>query len=323
MRVAIIGAGMAGLTAARDLKRAGADVQLFDKGRGPGGRMSTRRAEVDGQTLRFDHGAQYISPKSEAFAAEIERWVEAGAAAEWTGRLVHIDEAGHVTEREATPAYVGTPGMNEIIRYLSSEQNVHWGKRVSRVTKHKSWSLSFEDGEIQDGYDCVVIAVPAEQVSDLLGDIGRDIARAAKGVSSDPCWTVMAAFAAPLDIAWDGAVIDKNSISWTARNSSKPGRGKVETWILQASAEWSRQNLEDEKELIAERLMQAFSSLSSGAEAMFTSAHRWRYSQVRPEKHARFYFDKTLGLGACGDWCSGPKVEDAWESGRALAEAMG
>lgn len=49
MTVAIIGAGMAGLSCARALVQAGVAVELFDKGRGPGGRMSTRRVELDGR----------------------------------------------------------------------------------------------------------------------------------------------------------------------------------------------------------------------------------------------------------------------------------
>ena len=55
--VAVIGAGMAGLAAARTLAAAGHAVQVFDKGRGIGGRLSTRRTDYGA----FDHGAQYAT----------------------------------------------------------------------------------------------------------------------------------------------------------------------------------------------------------------------------------------------------------------------
>lgn len=46
MRIGAIGAGMAGLSCAQALRRQGHAVVLFDKGRGPGGRMSSRRIDT-------------------------------------------------------------------------------------------------------------------------------------------------------------------------------------------------------------------------------------------------------------------------------------
>ena len=65
--VLVIGAGMTGIACARQLQVAGLDVVLLDKGRGIGGRMATRRVELGGQTIRFDHGAQYITARSADF----------------------------------------------------------------------------------------------------------------------------------------------------------------------------------------------------------------------------------------------------------------
>ena len=54
-RIAVIGSGIAGLACARRLSDAGYAPILFDKGRGIGGRLATRRTP-DGR--QFDHGAQ-------------------------------------------------------------------------------------------------------------------------------------------------------------------------------------------------------------------------------------------------------------------------
>ncbi|MEM7494039.1 MAG: FAD-dependent oxidoreductase [Pseudomonadota bacterium] len=323
MRVAVIGAGMAGLTAADALKKGGLDVCLFDKGRGPGGRMSTRRAQVLGKTLRFDHGAQYISPRTADFEAEVARWVEAGVAAAWTGQFVEIDANGETNLRPSKPVYVGTPGMNEIIRYLASGHKVEWGRRVRSVTHESTWNITFEDGETHKGFDCVISAVPAEQVSDLFSSASPSLADLAASVKSDPCWTAMVAFEKGLDVEWDGASILNSPVAWAARNSSKPNRGAPdETWVLQASAEWSAANLEEEKNNISSALLLAFQSITNASDPIFVDAHRWRYSQVRPKDANLFYFEEHSKLGACGDWCSGPKIEDAWLSGRALAQAV-
>ncbi|MEL8054731.1 MAG: FAD-dependent oxidoreductase [Pseudomonadota bacterium] len=322
MHVAIIGAGMTGLTAARHLRDAGVDVKLYDKGRGPGGRMSTRRAQIDEQTVRFDHGAQYISPESEAFAKEVERWVEAGVAANWTGRMVSMSEDGRISDRDPKPAFVGRPGMNEIIRHLSIGLDVQWAKRVQTVSYRGGWQLLFETGEIETGFDRVLIAVPAEQVSDLVAEVSETIAAEARAIRSAPCWTLMTAFEERLKPTWDAVSIEGQPISWAARNSSKPIRHEMETWVLQASPDWSTAHLEDDKEHVAQTLLSAFEKIVGAARPIFATAHRWRYSQVEPMKSPLYYFDADIGLGACGDWCSGPKVEDAWRSGQALAKRV-
>src|SRR5690349_3573169 len=82
-RVAVIGAGLAGLTLARILTEMGLSVKVFDKGRSPAGRMSTRREDGSG----FDHGAQYFTARDEGFQRQVETWVEQGIAAEWRARF--------------------------------------------------------------------------------------------------------------------------------------------------------------------------------------------------------------------------------------------
>lgn len=313
---------MAGLTAGRRLKDAGHEIEIFDKGRGPGGRMSTRRAEVEGQTLRFDHGAQYISPNTDAFAAEVQGWVEAGAAQNWDANIVSLGTTGEALPAAGKPIYVGVPGMNGIIRQLADGLDVGWGRRVSSVEKTATWTLRFEDGSEEAGYDLIVVAVPAEQVGDIVRQSSPELAAIAGAVTSDPCWTIMAAFEAPLSLEWDAARLENSPLGWIARNASKPERGEGETWVLQATADWSREHIEDERDAVEAALMSAFRQIVPAPEPLHISAHRWRYSQVREPGSALYYLNGDNGLSACGDWCSGPKVEDAWLSGAGLAQAI-
>jgi len=322
MHTAIVGAGMAGLTVANALCAAGHKVRVFDKGRGPGGRMSTRRVMFDDLTLKFDHGAQYISPRTPEFHKQVDRWVEAGVAGHWLGRAVAIDEARHVTVQNDKSRFVGTPSMNDIIRHLAADLEVEWGRHVQTIKTSDSLVLEFDDGGTETGFDLVVVAVPAEQVSDIVGGLTPDFAATAAAVQSSPCWTVMAAFDTGTEIEWDAVSIANSAIGWAARNSSKPGRPESETWVLQATPKWSVAHLEDDREQVVVALLAAFSEFGNLPPTLYATAHRWRYSQANPQASELFHFDSKLGIGVCGDWCRGPNVEDAWHSGIALSDRI-
>ena len=130
MRIGIVGAGMAGLSCAQELQRRGHDPVLFDKGRGPGGRMSTRRIDTPLGEAAFDHGAQYLTARDPAFVAQVERWADAGHVARWPA-------AG-------PDAWVGTPAMNAPIRAMAQRCDVRWNTRVETLHHDGDWRIGEE-----------------------------------------------------------------------------------------------------------------------------------------------------------------------------------
>lgn len=323
MKVAIIGAGMAGLSCAGRLREAGHEVRLFDKGRGPGGRMSTRRAATTLGEVRFDHGAPFFTFSSDAFRRECQDWERLGLIAKWTGVHLVEDETG---QHEATgeTLWVGTPAMNDIIRYLSGPFDVSWASRVSAIgAASGAWVLSLEDGGREGPFDAVLSAAPAEQAADLLAEVAPDIAEAARAITSEPCWTLMCVFDSSLNAGFDTLQINKGGdIGLAVRNSAKPGRAETEAWVVQASPEASDAFLEASQDDAARRLVDAFRSLTGAREPVYASAHRWRFARPANASPQGALFDPGAGLGACGDWLMGRGVEAAWLSGQALAEMV-
>jgi renalase len=306
MKIAIIGAGLAGLTAAGTLAASGHDVVLFDKARGPGGRMSTRRTETAQGTAFFDHGAQYFTARDPAFVAEVAQWEAAGAAARWVA-------AGE-------DAWVGTPGMNAIIKNLAADHAVQWNCRIESIAPESAgegWALAHAGGI--ERADAVIVAVPAEQVADLVGVHRGDWATLAQATHSQPCWTVMAAFDASVAIAGDCLRTD-GAIGWAARNSAKPGRTGPESWVVQGSPTWSAAHLEDDGEAVIALLLAELAAATGGGlpATLAVQAHRWRYAMSGSAGQTALW-DGAWGLGLCGDWLVGPRIESAWASGRALA----
>jgi renalase len=306
--ILVIGGGMAGLSAATALAPAGAHIIVLDKGRGPGGRMAARRVEIAGQQVSFDHGAQYFTARDPAFRETVAAWEQAGVAAHWPA-------AGE-------DAWVGTPGMNACVRHMAAGLDVRWNVRAERLLRDgRLWQV--EAGEAVFTADTVLVAVPAEQAAVLLADIVPDFAARAASVASAPCWAVMADFPELLPVA-DTYRSDTAPVSWAARNSAKPGRSGTESWVIHASPARSRALIDLPKDEVARLLLADFFAATGTAPAapQHLDAHRWLYAQPEARKGVGPLFDAGLRIGIAGDWLHSPRVEGAWLSGRALAEAV-
>jgi renalase len=306
--ILVIGGGMAGLSAATALAPAGAHIIVLDKGRGPGGRMAARRVEIAGQQVSFDHGAQYFTARDPAFRETVAAWEQAGVAARWPA-------AGE-------DAWVGTPGMNACVRHMAAGLDVRWNVRAERLLRDgRLWQV--EAGETVFTADTVLVAVPAEQAAVLLADIAPDFAARAASVASAPCWAVMADFPELLPVA-DTYRSDTAPVSWAARNSAKPGRSGTESWVIHAGPARSRALIDLPKDEVARLLLADFFAATGTAPAapQHLDAHRWLYAQPEARKGVGPLFDAGLRIGIAGDWLHSPRVEGAWLSGRALAEAV-
>ena len=327
MTTAIIGAGIAGLSAARALAASGEPVTLFDKGRGPGGRMSTRRAETPLGEVRWDHGAQFFTARSSGFQSVIVALRDAGALAAWHPGLADIRRRAAswtVGVRPSDPSrenvFVGTPSMNAVIKALAADQQVHWGRRVTGITMTgRQKVLIFEDGSQEGPYDTVVSALPAEQAVALLQEVSPELALEAGQAVTAPCWAVMLAYDAPIPVSWDCANVSGGALSWIARNSSKPGRGDVESWVLHASPDWSREHVDLPPDAVIDILAGEFREMTGAGSPVFAAAHRWLYAKVDRAARSPFGWDDAKRIATIGDWRSGPRVEAAWNSGEAFA----
>ncbi|MEM6853642.1 MAG: FAD-dependent oxidoreductase [Planctomycetota bacterium] len=340
LQTLVVGAGIAGMAAARKLAEAGQRVVVLDKGRRPGGRMSTR---VSRSGPVFDHGAQYLTARSVTFEQEVGRWIDAGVAAEWDGRFVdlHEGEAPTDTQRIAK-RYVGTPGMASIVGHLGDTESIpeidgpHFGVRVTQLQKTDAgWTATDEDGKTHGPFAQVIVSIPAPQARELLADAAPDLANTLGDATVSATWTLMLAFEKPLELwqPFDAAFVEdpKNELSIVVNVSAKPGRPSVEEagecWTIHGRSDWSQAHVEDSPESVAATLTAAFGRAIGRTlpTPTYAAVHRWRYANVTDPLGERWLYDAELGLGVCGDACtagSHTNIERAWLSALGLAEHM-
>jgi renalase len=318
--IAVIGAGIAGLSSATTLQQAGHKVHVFDKSRGPAGRMSTRR----GDSWQCDHGAQYFTARDPAFRAEVARWQEAGVAALWTPRLQVLNDDTERSPDATLERFVGTPRMTSPARFLADALQATYETTILELKQHvdaKGWQLlGAEQGLLEQRFDAVVLAVPAPQAVPLL-QLSPNLAAIAANARMRASWALMLRYAAPVDLPFDAAFVNRGPLKWIARDRNKPRRSGQECWLLHATPDWSDAHIEDNADSVTTALLQAFAELGGPAPQQWTT-HRWRYAIPEPALDKVCVWDSASNLGLCGDWLNGSKVEGAWLSGRALGEKV-
>jgi renalase len=366
--IAIIGAGMAGITAARTLMQAGHRVTVLEKSRGAGGRMSTRHTEFGS----FDHGAQYFTVRDARFR-QMMQWALSNApdvARPWGANAVRVlDSTGRTLEAalpSREPHWVAQPGMNALVGHMAEPliagKQVLFNQQVRLMDRSPTGHYRLQCHNPLEpnaapkwlgSFDAVLLAIPSVQAQALLHDSAQvapakllsknehpaqisrrllaDFAQKISTVTVAPCWTLMLAFpnalplkpnepVRPLGPQWNAARSTHHRISWLARESSKPARAGIERWTVQASAEWSREHLEDTPERVQGKLLKAFAEITGiRAEPAYAQAHRWRYAKTDNALGKSHLWSAATGIGVCGDWCLGHRVEDAFVSGLSLA----
>ncbi|MBM4250797.1 MAG: FAD-dependent oxidoreductase [Deltaproteobacteria bacterium] len=316
-RVAVIGAGVAGLTCAHYLEQKGWAIDVYDKSRGMGGRLSAKR--VDGLGT-VDLGAQFFTVQTPEFSSFIERATKAGLVQPWAARVSYIGPNGVEPATQQT-RWLGVPAMNSWLELLWPRSKIRFDYTVEKLvrTPEKLWRLNNSDAS----YDYVILALPPAQAAALA--VGTELEVALSQITMNPCWAGLAIFEAPLEVDFDAAFVRVGGLDWIAANHRKPGRTvHPAAWTLHAGPLLSRQILELAPEEVKPHLLEALATalgrqLPKGQVAL---VHKWRYASPASPGSPGILCSSDAALGAGGDWAVGGRVEGAFTAGRLLAAAV-
>jgi renalase len=314
----LIGAGMTGLTAARELVKQGHSVTILDKGRGVGGRMATRRIDQS----RNDHGAQYFTARSPEFQSLVEELLTAGVVGIWP--------VGNGSDHHTH--YIGRDGMSAVAKYLAQSLNIRTGERVVRIEKidqngQFGWRAITETNNTYEA-DNLLLTMPAPQILTLLHDsgIGPDEVdlEALQQIQYAPCIAVMAVLNEPTRLPTPGGYRPtEGPVSWVADNYQKGISPQQPSVTVHATPEFSRIHFDDDPTTTEQLLLDTLSDFIPPETILTYQVHRWRYSLVEKAHAELFLRAKTpapLLFGGDGFWRG--SVEGAFLSGRKLSEQI-
>ena len=315
MRIAIIGAGIAGLSAAQTLRSADVEVTVYDKGRGPGGRTVSKRTDHGS----IDLGAPYFTAREADFRDQVARWAHAGVIEPWSITPVVLPERQPARDQARL---VAVPRMSALAKHMADGLNVHVGVQVSEINRELTgWVLRERHGETLGEFDAVLLTAPAPQAQSLLAEPCPGLAAQVAQARMQPCWAVGLVLERPLNVDFAAGFPSRGPLSWVAHAGSRPQRAQwPDIWVLHASTAWSEANIEWAADQVASELTEAFADLLRETPAVTQAiAHRWRFARTREPLAAPAGFLEHEDLYCAGDWVTDGRVEGAWQSGRAAA----
>ena len=306
--IAVVGAGISGLLLARALKVGGAEVVVFEKSRGFGGRLATKRVG----DVTFDTGAQYLTAKSERFAGLVAEWAAAGVVARWPGASAH--------------RWIGRPGMNALGRFLAEGVDVRREAKILQVQRSAGgWALTIENQPPSEARRLVLTA-PLPQSLALLRAGGVELPPALAdelaALTYHPCLALLLTLGGASAVPAEGVALADGPVRWLADNAQKGvsagGAGAVTVHLSPSFA--AEHLLKTETELAAMVLPDIAEWL--GAPVVNVALQRWKFSEPVASFAKGCVWLPELGLGLAGDSLGGPRVEGAALSGLELAERM-
>ena len=314
----VLGSGIAGSTIANLLSKK-YSVHVFDKARGPGGRSSNKRFK---NNLSFDHGVQYISPKSKPFIKYIHKLYKNKILKSWDDN--HLDFT--FEKKSFSMKYIGRRANNDLVKYNLKNIKQSFALPIEKIDfKKYFWEITLKN-KLKYQFKSLIITCPFPQLKKLAKNyLNKNILKLK--VQMQPNITVMIAFKNQKNLPISSIKFDDDILAWAANeNSKKRFKSNINLWTLQATLKWSKKTInkyKNDKSIMSQIIMR-FLKLTGFKKdkIIFKKIHGWKYSYNYEKTPYLSIWDQKINLGICGDWLNGPKVENAWLSANDLARKI-
>ena len=311
----IVGSGIAGSTIANLLSKK-YSIEIFDKARGPGGRASNRRYK---DHLSFDHGLQYISPKSNKFKEFILELKNKYILKEWSGQ--HLDF--NFERKEKTIKYIGSKGNNDICKYLIKNIKANFNSTVTNIEFNSNyWTITINNKD-QVFFKYLILTCPFPQLKLLASKFIKKKIPNLK-VNMTPNITAMVVYENYEKLPINSIKFKDEIISWAAQENTKDRfKANQIVWTIQCTDIFSKKIinlLKNKKKKYESIIFKRFEKLLGykTKNIVFKNLHGWRYAYNKLNTNLDTLWSDKDNLGVCADWFNGPYAECAWLSANSL-----
>ena len=321
-KIAVIGAGLAGITIASEINGK-FDVEVFEKSRGVGGRMSTRKETP----FIFDHGAQFFKIDTPDFENFLSELFSKKIIQPWKFKLAYfkgkyLSKIKLIKDRDKF--FVGVPNMDSIIKHLSKNCNVILNKKISRIIRaDDKWNLYDQNTKFFGSYDWVVLTLPAPQSKELITE-KISFYHSIENINMQGCFSLMIGMSEPLNLGYDAALIENEDIAWFAINNSKPCRLDNHCLLINSSYEYAARNLNTSKTKVLKHLLNISSNFINYdlSKSIKIKIHQWKYVEAKYYPKENYFLDYKKKIAVCGDWFINCRVEGAFLSAKELSRKI-
>lgn len=332
MRIGIVGAGIAGLTAGMELKAAGHTVILFEKSRGYGGRMATRYAD-NNKNLKLDHGVPYFTVESPEFRILIDKLLQKNIVQNSLDQIYNWESENDIEPiGTGNEIFTAPNGMNSIGKFLGKDLDIRFKERVTSLEQlpddsggKESWLVKCESG-LNEKIDALIITAPAHQAAELLSSAADDphikqLSKKLGEVEYDPQFALMLTYKSVNPQSWGMLKLKDEVINFISYESKKRDLEKA-GYVVHSSPEFASKNI-DSRENIIDMMMERLTLILGkwAAKPDWQQLHFWRYSQAKTSLNNEYLEVKGNGprIALVGSYMKGNTVESAYLSGLRLA----
>ena len=312
----IIGSGISGATIAKALSKK-FSLDVYDKARGAGGRSSNKKLN---KNESFDHGVQYISPKSIQFKSFIKSLISKKILKKWTGNHIFLND--NKKEDKSHIKIIGKKGNNAISKYLLKNINCNFSSEVIKIANRKKvWEISFSDGS-KKLYRSLILTCPFPQLKKLSKKYIKH-SFINKKIKMNANITVMM-ITKKIKHNTSSYLFNDKILGWAGNeNSKKRFKSSYDLWTLQSTHKWANKMINNNKinKLSnAKILIDKFFKLTGlkRNKILHIKNHGWKYAFNSNPLKIKSYWNNSERLGVCGDWFVGSRVESGWLSAKDL-----
>lgn len=316
--LAVIGAGVSALVAAREWQKSGLRVKLFEKSRGLGGRMATRRLG----NARFDHGCQFFTVRSEPFAEEVRHWEKLGLAAPWFN---HLDDQGEASLQpdKGNLRYRVKEGMTAVPKALANDLEIYRQHTVETLRWDGNyWHLSFAENESPVTARGLLCTAPVPQSLALLdkGEVNglKAALEPLRKVEYAPCFALMALLDQQPRLGSVGFIApnDDSKIATIADNAAKGASSRIGAVTILSTDTFARKNFDRDPEEVKAWLLDAARPWLSGCNVLESSLRRWKFARPTVSHPEPGWVSSSHRLLLAGDgFGAQPRLEQSYLSG--------